>query len=227
MKVSVILPARNEAGLIKQTLKSIHTYLLKSGLTFEILVVINGSTDDTEKLVIDYSRKYKEIQIHKSKAGYGYALRTGLRVAKGDYIIIYNVDFYDLRLIDLVKINLYGRDLIIGSKRAHWSEDFRPLKRKIISSFYNLYLMLFFGFKGSDTHGIKALKKSVVSKILPLCKTYSGIFDTEFVIRCQKSGLQIADFPVIVREMRTPRFTDRLLQTPKDMIELTLALTNA
>lgn len=226
MKVSIILPARNEEGLIGQTLKTVYDYIAKTGFSFEILIVVNGSADSTEQIVRNYSYTRRQIKIIKSKPGYGYALRAGLAAARGDYIVIYNVDFFDLKLIDLIKINLYGKDFIIGSKRAHWSQDFRPLNRKIISSLFNLYLKLIFKFEGSDTHGIKVMKNSVVRQVLPECKTYTGIFDTEFVLRSQKSNFKLADFPVIVKEVRTPRFPNRLLQTPSDVIKLTIALIN-
>jgi hypothetical protein len=130
-------------------------------------------------------------------------------------------------MIDLVDINLYGKDFIIGSKMAHWSEDKRSFLRKIISISFNLYLKLFFKFKGSDTHGIKVLRREVVNKVLPKCKTDSGIFDTEFVLRSQYFGFKFADFPVRVEEKRPPRFTQRLLQTPIDIFNLNEALKDA
>jgi hypothetical protein len=129
-------------------------------------------------------------------------------------------------MIDLVGIDLYGKDFIIGSKMTHWSEDNRSILRKIVSIFFNLYLKLVFGFKGSDTHGIKIIRKEIVSKILPNCKTDSGIFDTEFVLRSQYAGFKFADFPVKVEEKRSPRFTQRLLQTPIDIFYLNKALKN-
>jgi hypothetical protein len=117
-------------------------------------------------------------------------------------------------------IDLYGKDMILGSKMAPWSIDQRSFSRKFISWSFNKFLKLYFGFKGSDTHGIKLLRKSVRDNILKECKTNTGIFDTEFVIRTQKCGYQIADFPVKVREIRPPRFNKRLLQTPLDIIQL-------
>jgi hypothetical protein len=81
-------------------------------------------------------------------------------------------------------------------------------------------------FVGSDTHGIKVLRKKVIEQVLPNCKTDSGIFDTEFVLRSQYAGFKFADFPVTVEEKRPPRFTQRLLQTPIDIFFLSKALRN-
>lgn len=224
MKLSVILPSRNEEMLIHGVIVDIFKYLKKKGYSFEILVVINGSTDDTEKIVDKLSQRHKEIKKLKSKIGYGYALRKGLSKAKGDYLAIYNVDFFDLKLIDLVDIDMYGRDLIMGSKRAHWSKDARPLYRKVVAYLFNAYLKFAHGFRGSDTHGIKLVKKEVIKKVLSKCKTNSGIFDTELVIRIQKENYKIADFPVVVKEVRPSRFAGRLINTPSDIYELHMAL---
>jgi glycosyltransferase involved in cell wall biosynthesis len=225
MKISIILPARNEEFLIKNTLGDISGFLAKRKITdYEVLLIINGTEDKTEEIASKFTSKNKKIKVLYSKPGYGMALRKGLKNAKGEFVIIFNVDFYDLKMIDLVKIDLYGKDFIIGSKMAHWSEDKRLILRKTVSFLFNLYLKVMHKFKGSDTHGIKVIRRSIVEKILPKCKTYSGIFDTEFVLRSQYAGFKFADFPVLVEEKRPPRFTQRVLQTPKDIYYLYLSL---
>lgn len=221
MYLSIILPTRNEELLINRTIDDILKYLSKRKITdYEILVVINGTNDKTKEIVLQESRTNKKIKVIESKPGYGFALRKGLKESKGGYVIVYNVDFYDLNMIDLASIDLYGKDFIVGSKMAHWSEDKRTNVRKCVSWAFNLYLKTFFGFKGSDTHGIKIMKKDVVDNVLPKCKTTSGIFDTEFVLRSQYAGYKFADFPVLVEEKRPPRFSQRILQTPKDVYNL-------
>lgn len=224
MKTSVILPARNEEKLIKEVVLDVYKYLKKKKYSFEILVIVNGTSDNTENIVNSLSKKYKEIKCLESAPGYGYALRKGLEAAKGKYVVIYNVDFYDLKLVDLIDIDMYGKDFIIGSKRAHWSNDNRPLSRRLISYIFNLYLNIVHGFKGSDTHGIKLIKRDVINKIFNKCETQSGIFDTELVIRAQKNNYKLADFPVTVVEKRPPRFSQRILQTPIDIYNLSKSL---
>lgn len=223
-KVSIILPARNEEMLIKKTLTDLLAYLKTKTYTYEIILVINGSVDRTEEIVQNIQEKNSHILIVESDPGYGPALRKGLEVSKGKYIVIYNVDFYDTHLLDLVDVDLYGKDLIIGSKLAHWAEDQRPPLRKLVSRSFNLVLWLLFGFRGSDTHGIKVMRREVLTKIYPESKTWSGIFDTELVIRTQWAGFKIADFPVKVVEKRASRFPNRLWHTPVDIWSLYKAL---
>lgn len=223
-KVSIILPTRNEEQLIKGCLTDISKYLKSKNYLYEIIVVINGCSDMTVDIVKDQITKDNRIKIVESKPGYGLALKKGMQSTEGDYVVIFNVDFYDLRMIDLVDIDLYGRDLVMGSKMAHWSEDNRSIQRRIFSFAYNLLLKIIFDFRGSDTHGIKVMNRNVVDKVMKKCKTTSGIMDTEFVIRAQRENFKIADFPVVVEEKRGPRFDNRLFSTPIDIINLYKAL---
>ncbi len=221
MRLSIVLPARNEEELISKTLNSIYSYFEKKEYKCEVVVVLNGCSDKTEEIVKNFkSNNNLKLVVLRSKPGYGHALKKGLGFAKGKYVAIFNVDFFDLKMIDLVEIDLYGRDLVIGSKMAHWSEDRRGILRKTFSYVYNLLLKVAFSFKGSDTHGIKIMRRPVVEKVLKICKTTSGIMDTEFVIKTQREGFKIADFPVVVEEKRVPRFSNRLFSTPMDIYNL-------
>jgi glycosyltransferase involved in cell wall biosynthesis len=226
VKTTVIFPARNEESIIEDVIKDVRGYLKDKKYQSEIIVVVNGSNDKTEEIVRMWSKKDKSIIFKESKPGYGYALKKGLQEAKGEYVIVYNVDFYDLRFIDLVDVDLLGKDVIIGSKLVAWSMDLRSYSRKVVSRLFNFFLQQMFGFRGSDTHGIKIMRKKVVSKVLSKCKTDSGIFDTEFVIRAQREGFQFADLPVTREEKRPPRFSKRLMDTPVDIYNLYKALKN-
>jgi len=223
-KLSIILPARNEDEIIKKTLTEIFAYLKNKKYLYEVLVILNGCEDKTVDITKTFQYRNKSLKIYKSKAGYGYALKEGLKKSIGEYVAIFNVDFYDLKMLDLMDIDLYGKDLVIGSKMAHWSTDKRPTSRKIVSILFNLYLKIMFGFKGSDTHGIKIMKRKVVKDVLKKCRTVDGIIDTEFVIRTQRLGFKIADFPVTLEEKRTSRFVNRFLSTPIDIYKLAKAL---
>ena len=226
MKLSVILPARNEEKLIKSTVLEILNHLKKKDYSFEVLVIINGCTDNTEKIAREVSTENRQLKVLTSSQGYGIALRKGLKEAKGEFIAIFNVDYYNLHFLDLADIGMYGKDVIIGSKRTYWAEDNRSLVRKAISLFFNLFLRLAFGFKGSDTHGIKLMRRTVIDKILPKCRTTSDIFYTELIIKAQRAGFKLADFPVAVEEKRPSRFTfvDWTLKTPLNIYLLYKAL---
>jgi len=224
MKLTIILPSRNEEKILNKTVNSITTFLKGKKFDYELLVVLNGSTDNSKEILKELIKNNSSIKVLHSKPGYGHALKKGLKNAKGNYVIVFNVDFFDLQFINMVDVDILGKDLIIGSKRSCWATDERPLSRKMVSLFFNLFLKVVYGFQGSDTHGIKIIKKKVVDTVLSKCKTTSGIFDTEFVLRSQKMGFKIADFPVDVKEIRPTRFANRLMQTPIDIYNLYQAM---
>jgi len=224
MKISIILPAKNEEKLIKKAIEDIESYLKSKDCAYEMITVINDCRDRTEIITRDLAKKDSNLKVVKSRPGYGFALKKGLETAQGDYVIIFNVDFYEIVFIDMCFADLLGKDLIIGSKMVSWSEDKRELGRRLVSKVFNLVIKIVFGFKGTDTHGIKVMRKVVVKKILPQCKTTGGILDTELILRTQYGGFKVADFPVSVKEIRPSRFPRGLRRAPTDIVELYRAL---
>lgn len=226
MLISIIAPAYNEEGLLSSFLKEVTSYLEKSNLTYEIIIVENGSQDQTLEIAQKIAQKNKTIKVESlKKAGYGRALIRGLKKAKGDFAVIFNIDFWDGRFIDLTKVDLLGYDIVTGSKNLPGSQDKRPPSRRLITKLFNLFLNIFLGYKGTDTHGIKVLRKSAVNRVLKECRTNSGIFDSELLVRAQRKNLKILELPVEIQEKREARFGfKRLFETPKDIIKLYLAL---
>lgn len=226
MRLSVIAPAYNEEKLLPEFLKSVTACLEKSCLDYELIVVENGSQDQTLQIARSLSRQNKKVRVeHLPQPAYGRALLKGFRVAKGDCLVFYNIDHWDSRFIDLVKSNLLGHDIIVGSKNLPGSEDSRSLDRRLITKSFNLFLRVFLGYKGTDTHGIKAFSRKSIIPVLKKCHTKTGIFDSELMIRAQRGGLKILELPVTIAEKRPNVFgIKRILGTLKDIIELCLAL---
>lgn len=226
MLVSVIAPAYNEEKLLPSFLKEVTEYLEKGGFNYEVIIVENGSQDKTLAVARVFSQKNKSVRVeHLTKAGYGRALICGFKKAKGDFIVVYNVDFWDKRFLDLVKVDLLGYDLVTGSKNLPGSFDKRSFSRKLVTKSFALFLRLLLGYKGTDTHGIKTLRSSKINPILKKCRTETGIFDSELLVRSQRAGLKILELPVEISEKRANRFgIKRILETPKDILKLYLAL---
>jgi len=119
-----------------------------------------------------------------------------------------------------------GVDLVVGSKRLPESLDERPRIRRTITAWFNGLLRFAFGYSGTDTHGIKALRRSVLMPILDKCCTDGEIFDTEFVLRAQRAGLTRRELPVNIRDTRPPRLSllRRVPGTLVDLIRLKAAI---
>lgn len=223
---SIIVPAHNEETLIKQFINDVDRACKNLNLSYEIVVVENGSHDRTWHYLQEISTKNQRVKLIQLRAaGYGLALCTGLKRCHGKYGVIFNVDFWDKKLLMLTKVDMLGHDLIVGSKNLSGSLDLRRFNRRMVTKAFNLFLRVFLGFKGTDTHGIKLLRLKTVLPIVKICKTRTGIFDSELVIRSQRKGLKILELPVVVEEVRPVRFgVKRLLQTPFDVCHLCMSL---
>ena len=238
MVLSVIVPARNEEKLLPSFIKEVVAYLKKTALDYELIIVENGSQDKTLEVIKTFAEKNRRIRAERISVSsyrrgstkifenaYGKALIHGLKKARGKYVVIFNVDFWDGRFIDLAKIDLLGYDIVVGSKNLPGAEDRRPLSRRLVSRFFKLFLSFFFGFSGTDTHGIKALRHSETTPIFKKCRTRTGIFDSELMVRAQRADLKILELPVTISEKRPNRFgIERVLKTPQDIWQLFLAL---
>lgn len=226
MKLSIVLPAKDEEELLENTVTSIRKYTSKIKLQSEIIIVENGSSDRTLEIASRLGRKYKNVRVeYLPYSSYGEAILKGIQSSKSEFVAVFNVDFWNKKFINLVKKDLLGNDIVSGSKNLSTSKDKRPFLRKVVTKLFNFYIKIVFEYKGTDTHGVKVFKRSKALSVLKTCKANSGIFDTELMIKSQRAGLKILELPVNVVERRKTRFgLKRLLDTPKDILELSLVL---
>lgn len=218
-KFSIIIPLKNEEKIIIKTLTEIKKILLKNKLTkyAEIIVVINDTHDKSEILVNNFKNNHQQLKLNilKSKPGYGQALIKGIKSAKNNILIIFNADLINETFIKLSQsLNDLNYDMIVGSKRCAYSQDKRPIPRKITTLLFNLLLKIAFGFRGTDTHGIKIIKRNSILKILKKTKNINmDLIDTYLVISMDRLGYKIFEFPIEVKEIRKTRFDNKRIFT--------------
>jgi len=205
-KVAIVIPAYNEEKRIGNTLKIYSDFFKKVKDTeYEILVVINNTKDNTEKIVKSYSDKNKRIKyINLVKGGKGYAIVEGFALeSKKDFDLIGFVDadsstspeaFHEL----VENINNY--DGIIGNR---WSKKAKITKRQTLlrqsaSRIFNFIVKSLFFINYEDTQcGAKIFRKKVIEKIYDKIYITQWAFDVNLLYLCKVYGFKIREFPTV------------------------------
>jgi glycosyltransferase involved in cell wall biosynthesis len=224
------MPAHNEASLLDASLTAIVDGLRSRGLEFEVIVVENGSTDATTALALEAAARAPEIVVTSLPlADYGEALRAGILRARGDLVVMFDVDYYDLEFYDraVARIDAPGSPaIVVGSKRAPGTRDERPWPRRMVTAGFTTILRIGFGLSVSDTHGMKLMRRDAIEPFARACRSGADLFDTELVLRVDRAGLGVAELPVTVRELRPSRtpILRRALRTVVGLVRLRIIL---
>lgn len=218
---SVVVPVYNEAGIVRDCLSRMVAEFRSLEVPFEVVACENGSTDGTPALVDEIARAYPEVRVeHLGVADYGLSLKHGMLAAKHEVVVIVNLDFWDCAFVRTAMACLDSFDVVIGSKLARGARDRRPIVRRLITRAFNAVLRLGFGFRGTDTHGLKVYRRAALDEVVDRCVTDQWIFDTEFVLRAERAGRRILELPVGVAEIRAPGYMSLLKRTPRTLRNL-------
>lgn len=221
--LSVVVPAYNESEYLGTTVGELHRGLSSRDLEFEILVVENGSRDDTRVVAAELAAHHETVALRSlDRPDYGLALRTGILESGGEMIVCFDTDHYDLAFLDAALAVLSGSDaadLVVGSKRALGSVDGRPWPRRLVTATFAFLLRMGFGLGVSDTHGMKAMRRDRVVDLVPQCAFDGDLFDTELVLRAWQAGRRVVELPVVVTERRPPR-TSVWARVPRSLVGL-------
>jgi len=206
-EVSIVIPVYNEEALLRSALVDLRTRLAQMGWQYEIVLAENGSTDRTLERVQELTDEWPELRsITLPVPNYGRALRQGIEAARGSYVVcdeidIGNTDFY-ARALDLLRQD--RADLVVGSKLIGGAKDDRPLFRHWLSLAYTGTLALLVGFRGTDTHGLKAFRREPMLPVVRACQVERDVFASELVIRAHRAPLRVIEIPTRIREKRPP-----------------------
>lgn len=223
------MPAHNEQGYLEPAVKVVLSGLASRSDEFEIIVVENGSVDDTAAEARRLTDSFHAVRVlNLEVADYGRALREGFRNARGEIIVNFDVDLVDLNFLDRAVALLRATDaaVVVGSKRGEGAEDRRGPGRRFITATFSVVLRFGFGLRISDTHGLKALRRAPLVGLVERCRFGQDIFDTELVLRAEQAGLGVEEIPVSVADTRPPRtpITRRIPRTVAGLVRLRMAL---
>lgn len=218
---SLVVPVCNEARIIQNALVHMVTELRSLGQPFEIVVCENGSADGTLDILEKLQGTYEEIRVESLLVpNYGSALRHGILASRYQIAGIANIDFWSLEFLKSAIPRLCDFDMVIGSKNIKGASDKRPLLRRLITRSFMSFLQLSFGFRGTETHGLKAFRRDAIVDIVKLCKADQWLFDTELVLRAERRGLRLREVPVSVKELRQPGYWSLVRRFPITVLGL-------
>ena len=220
---SIVIPIFNEEEILEESTNAIFSLCKRMEIDFEIIFSENGSTDKTKVIAEELTNRHPEIKIISNpEPNYGNALKTGFKIAKNDLVVSFDIDYYsESFLSEALKLESEYSG-ITASKRLGSSEDGRRFIRRLATNFFVILLKTLFGTKLSDTHGMKAIKKSEIEKFLPKVVSTQDIFDTELLLRIEKNGGKIKEVPAKVNEIRpsVSLIYKRIPRTLKSLIKL-------
>ena len=201
--LSVVLPAYNEEETISLVIERTDSAAKKTGLRYELLVVDDGSEDDTRQEVLRYSKRNGSVRLvgYADNLGKGFALTRGFFNSLGDLIVFLDADT-DVEpegVVDFVDA-LRDADLVIASKRLPKSKIEAPFSRKLLGYGFNVIVRLLVGIDIKDTQtGLKAVRKSALRQVFPLLSIKRYAFDVELIAVSKLLNLRIVELPVELR----------------------------
>lgn len=206
------MPAFNEGAIIKYSLEYLDNIAHGLGLTYEIIVVDDGSYDDTCLKVLQYANCNPHVQVvsYKRNMGKGFAIKTGFWKSRGDLVIFIDSDSeISFDIIDQYIKALRDADIAIGSKWHRDSIVKISLTRKFLSRGFNILVRLLTGLKVTDTQcGIKAIRRKSFEKIFKHLRVKRYAFDVELLVLAKLYGLKIVELPVKLSLKSGFRFRD-------------------
>jgi glycosyltransferase involved in cell wall biosynthesis len=206
MEYSIVIPAHNEALNLEKFVTSFIQTLPQKLVLSEIVLVENGSTDETLQACYRLQQSFpKQIRVLSiAKASYGEAIKQGMLQSRGTHLSILECDCLDADFVsDSIQLFQDQRTrFIVASKRHPESIDGRPIKRRLLTALYNTLLGCIFGYPGTDTHGLKSLEASWAKRLCELAITSDEVFQTEIVLLAWRLGVEIHERPIRIRETR-------------------------
>jgi len=209
MIYSIVIPAHNEAANLERFVSRFIDTLVTSysHVVFEVIIVENGSTDDTILCADRLKNKYPGIVsvLHNKRGSYGEAIKRGMQNSNGEYLSILECDVLDVEFVKH-SISLFEKGhtrFIVASKNHPDSVDRRPLKRRVLTYIFNKLLKLAFSYPGTDTHGLKSIETSLAKDLCRKAVTTDEIFQTEIVLIAWRLGIDIIELPIQIEEVRS------------------------
>ena len=203
-RYSIIIPAYNEAARLGSTLERVLSYVSQQAWDAEIVVVNDGSRDQTPDLVRTRSAVHPNLRLieNPGNRGKGYSVRNGMLNAAGEILLFTDADLSSpieesVKLFAAIEA---GADIAIGSRwlQPELQTHRQSLARQLYGRIFNLLLRIVLGLKFKDTQcGFKVFSRRAAQAVFPLQRIERWGFDPELLFLARKSGLRVLEVAVV------------------------------
>ncbi len=202
--LSVIIPAFNEETRLPICLDSTIEYLSNQNYSFEIIVVSDGSTDNTAAICREYSGRFENFKLieYSPNRGKGYAVKTGMLSASGELRLFIDADYpVPISLVDsfISQINS-GNDIVIGARGLKETKILKHQKflREIAGKAFGRIQKSVLGIPFYDTQcGFKLFTAASAELLFTQMKYECSYFDAEILYMAYTKGMKISEMPVV------------------------------
>ncbi|MCU0240918.1 MAG: glycosyltransferase family 2 protein [Vicinamibacteria bacterium] len=210
--LSVVIPAFNEEGRLPPTLQRIRAYLQGLGRSFEIIVVDDGSSDQTAARAREAGGEAVQVVSNDGNRGKGYSVRRGMLLARGKQRLMSDADLSTPieELSRLRAILESGYDVVIGSRAVSGAriEVHQAWPREAVGRLFNLLVRALAVPGLQDTQcGFKLFEGSAAQAVFSCARLDGFSFDVEALMIARQRGLRIAEVPVTWRNDAATRVT--------------------
>ena len=203
MTYSIVIPAYNEGQRLAPTLQRVLAYVLEQGWDAEVIVVNDGSRDNTAGIVREFAAKNPPLRLveNPGNRGKGYAVRNGMLNARGEIIVFSDADLSSPieEMPKLLQALAAGADIAIGSRwlRPELQTHRQSVHRQLFGRVFNGLNRLILGLQYKDTQcGFKAFTRKAAQTILPLQQIERWGFDPEILFLARKFGFRVHEIAV-------------------------------
>jgi glycosyltransferase involved in cell wall biosynthesis len=203
MTIHVTIPAYNEAAIIADSLAKLFTFFETMPTRLQpdkVIVANNASTDATRMIVQGLLARYPILSIlDVPEVGKGAAVLTAWQQESADVNVFFDADLAtDLSVYPLLIDAIFsGADIAVGSRFARGARVQRTVGRRALSRGLRFFLVVLFQLKIQDAAcGAKAVNRRVIETIVPRIRERGWSFDTELLIRAERTDYSIIELPV-------------------------------
>ena len=202
-QISIVIPAYNEGKRLRPTLERVLDFVDQQQWDAEVIVVDDGSADDTVNIVREYLPKTAILRLVRNPGnrGKGYSVRNGVMNARGQVILFTDADLSSPieEAPKLLAALRSGADIAIGSRwmRSELQTKRQSVARQVLGRVYNLMLRTVLRLDFKDTQcGFKAFRRRAARSVFPLQRIERWGFDPEILFLALRSGFSVVEVPV-------------------------------